>query len=58
MRSMPLWGWISPSWFRCCNWAWGLRPFGLLLLADGFCGGLLFFGFAEVIGLLRVIAKK
>ncbi len=53
-----IWGSVSPGWFRCCNWAWGLRPFGLILLVDGFCGGLVFMGLAEIIGLLRAIARK
>ena len=53
-----IWGSVSPGWFRCCNWAWGLRPAGIILLADGIFVGLLFMGLSEIITQLRAIAKK
>jgi hypothetical protein len=53
-----IWGSVSPGWFRLCGRPMGLRPTGLFLLIDGFCGGLVLLGFAQVIGFLRVMASK
>jgi hypothetical protein len=53
-----IWGMVSPGWFRMLGRPIGLRPAGLVLIAEGLCGGLLFLGMAEIIGLLGAIARR